>query len=1417
MTMEKKLLSPDILFETSWEVCNKVGGIHTVLATKALTLTRNIRGRYILIGPDIQKDHHPEFDEDPNLFKQWKQQAYEEGIRIRIGRWKVKGYPVTVLVDFSSFINRKDDILKDLWEKFGVDSLYSEWDYIEPVLFGYAAGKVIENYIKYLGKPTDHVVAQFHEWMTASGGLYLKAYRPEISFIFTTHATVMGRSIAGNNMPLYQDLNNFHVEDLARRFNVIAKHSMEKIAASKADCFTTVSEITAKECQFLLNKEPDLVTPNGFENDIVWEDAIHEMKLAEARAQMIHVAEVSLGIKFEKEPMIVCTCGRYEFRNKGLDVFIDSLAALNHDPGLDREILAYILVPAGNLGPRKDLQQMLKGEPCDGEPFAVKNLTHQLRDPDHDSILTSLRQQGLLKNDGGVKVMYVPAYLDHLDGIFDKHYYEILTGVDVTVFPSYYEPWGYTPLESIAFSIPTITTSLAGFGMWIKTHVKSEHKGVLVIDRTDTNDNEVTNAIVTALSSFTAFEKEQMQQYRSSALELSQTALWKNLILYYYEAYDMAIQKVAALHINVQQPEPAASPEQIAFIRQQSSKSKPNWTRIMVERSIPERLKPLEELTRNLWWSWTMDGRSIFENIDYDLWKKSEKNPIAFLDKLTQEQFVGLVNNPDFLQKMDSVYEQFKAYMARKEKATGPLIAYFCMEYGVHSSLKIYSGGLGILAGDYLKETSDQNMPMVAVGLLYRYGYFTQRLSSSGDQEESYEPQNFDTLPISPVRDVNGEWVSVKVAFPGRHVTARIWRCDVGCTELYLLDTDHNLNLEEDRSITHYLYGGDWENRLKQEIVLGIGGIKALKELGIDADVYHCNEGHAAFIGIQRIIDLVEQQNLTFGQALEVVRSSSLFTTHTPVPAGHDMFSEDMMRQYMSQIPTHMKITWEEFISLGHITDGDDERFSMSYLACNLSQETNGVSWLHGEITKDIFGGLWPGYLKSELHIGYVTNGVHLPTWAAYNIRNVYNQYFGKAFAEGKDDHECWKEIHKVSDDEIWALRIFLKNKLVNYIKDRVSSILQTGIQSPRQIIRVKESFKADVLTIGFARRFATYKRAYLLFSDLDRLNKIVNNPQRPVQLLFAGKAHPADQPGQDIIKQILEVAAMPRFAGKILFLQNYDMELARRMVQGVDVWLNTPVRTKEASGTSGEKAVMNGVLHFSILDGWWVEGYRKGGGWMLPMERTFDEQGYQDDMDAEMIYDILEEEIVPLYYGRNNAGIPEGWIQSVKTSIAEIASNFTTTRMVERYKNKFYTKLAERNASLVDQNYALAREISAWKTKVSGLWDKVSIVDVKQYDMSHEAVLMGEKSHIEVSVYMNGLSSDDLGMEMIVADRISEKDIKLVATIELPLLRAEGNIAKFAADTAIKQTGTFDIAIRLYPKNPNLPHRMDFGLVKWA
>jgi alpha-glucan phosphorylase-like protein len=854
--------------------------------------------------------------------------------------------------------------------------------------------------------------------------------------------------------------------------------------------------------------------------------------------------------------------------------------------------------------------------------------------------------------------------------------------------------------------------------------------------------------------------------------------------------------------------------EKVTFI-QNPVIAEPMWKRLIVESNLPEGLTPLRDLAKNLWWVWNSEARELFEYIDINIWDECEHNPIVLLDRVSYNRFIELGSDEHFLGKMNYAYGLLNSYLEERKQLKGPEIAYFSMEYGLHDSLKIFSGGLGILAGDYLKEASDSKVNLVAVGLLYRYGYFKQTLNLHGEQMANYEAQQFSKLPVQPALDAEGNWVSIEVQYPGRNLIARVWQTNVGSVKLYLLDADNPDNSEADRFVTHHLYGGDNENRLKQEMLLGLGGIKALNKLGYKSDVFHCNEGHAAFIGLERISTLIQNENLTYIEAKEVVSASTVFTTHTPVPAGHDSFHNDLFRHYMDFYPGKLGLEWNDFEMLGKTTKEEDH-FNMSYLASNLSVGINGVSMLHGDVSKTVLKDLFHGFMEEELEIGYVTNGVHYPTWAAEEWKDIHKKYFGEAFPENQLDFEVWKNIYNVPDGEIWEIRKKLRQKMINYIKQRFADNWIKRHENPKLITEILSKLNPNTLTIGFARRFATYKRAHLLFRNLDNLAKIVNNPERPVQFIFAGKAHPADKAGQDLIKYIVEVSKMPQFQGKILFVQNYDMNLAKMLLQGVDIWMNTPTRPLEASGTSGEKGVMNGTLHFSVLDGWWVEGYKKDAGWALPAERTYDVQDFQDELDAETIYDILEQEVVPAYYNRNSADVPEKWIGFVKNTLAQVSPHFTTARMIKDYQDRYYNPQFERSQKINADAFKIAKELAAWKAEVASKWNEIEVKSIEIIDGVAHKMLLGQEYPVKVSVDLKGLSCKDVGCELVITESTVDGQEKIVGTVELDGAVCQGTVCSYTKTIKPDNPGSFAYSFRLFGKNENLAHRQDFRYVKW-
>ena len=841
----------------------------------------------------------------------------------------------------------------------------------------------------------------------------------------------------------------------------------------------------------------------------------------------------------------------------------------------------------------------------------------------------------------------------------------------------------------------------------------------------------------------------------------------------------------------------------------------PVWKELSIKSRLPEELKCLDELAHNMWWAWNYEARNMWKSLDETLYEKVGHNPVMLLERLSYDRKEEIVKDKALMKKVKDVYAMFRKYMDVKPDSKRPSVAYFSMEYGINQVVKIYSGGLGMLAGDYLKEASDSNVDMCAVGFLYRYGYFKQSLSMDGQQIANYDAQNFNSLPLVRQLDENGNPVVVDVPYMNYMVHAYVWRMNVGRISLYLLDTDNELNSEYDRPITHALYGGDNENRLKQEILLGMGGILTLKKLGITKQIYHCNEGHAALCNLQRLCDYVDG-GMPFNEAMELVRASSLYTVHTPVPAGHDYFDENLFGKYMGGYPSRLGISWDEFIGMGRENpDNHDERFCMSVFACNTCQEVNGVSRLHGWVSQKMFAPIWGGYYPEENHVSYVTNGVHLPTWTATEWRKLYDKYFDPSFMSDQSNEKIWHGIYNVDDEEIWNTRMALKNKLVRFIREMFTETWLKNQGDPSRVVSLLERINPNALMIGFCRRFATYKRAHLLFTDIDRLSKIVNDPEHPVLFFFSGKAHPADGAGQGLIKRIFEISQRPEFLGKIIFLEDYDMQLARRLVSGVDIWMNTPTRPLEASGTSGEKAELNGVVNLSVLDGWWVEGYREGAGWALDEKRTYQNQEYQDKLDAATIYGLLENEIIPMYYKKNKKGYSEKWIQVIKNSIATIAPHYTMKRQLDDYFDKFYNRQAKRSAELLANNNELAKKISLWKEAVAERWDGIHVVS-KETSFLENGGETGMKYKITYVIDEQGLD-DAVGLELVsLNNEQSDSEREVYSTHQFKIVKREGNLFTFEAEIEPSNAGTYRSCVRMYPKNDLLPHRQDFAYVKW-
>ena len=1358
------MASPFTLFEVSWEVCNKVGGIYTVLSTKAKTATRRFGDDYVALGPWLLTEERGDvpFDEEPGF------EAFAEGCRridlpVRIGRWRIPGSPRTILVEFSRLYEEKDAILSGLWEDFEVDSISGGWDYAEPVLFGYAAGRVIERWWEERLAPYHRrAVTHAHEWMTGAALLYLKRHVPSMGTVFTTHATMLGRALSSLGHSPEDGLGDETPEQLAATHQVVAKHSLEGVCAREADVFTTVSEITAKEAQLLHRRVPDPVLPNGIDLSVI--DALAgDHPPEEVRASLQRMAGRFLG-EDVRDAALLAVSGRYEFHNKGIDLLLDALAQMNGREG--RRAVLFVFVPAGNSGVRSEvLERMENGDGGAEGPVGLS--THHLFDEEHDPVHEHCARIGFTNETGArIHVIQVPIYLHADDGFLNLPYEAVVRAVDLTCFPSYYEPWGYTPQESLAVGVPTITSDYAGFGRWAQAEGLGPEAGITVLPRVHLQYPAVVEGLAGALESLLESEADP-EQLRALCRETAARTSWSENFAAYESGYAAAMDAVQG---RLERGVPQSRRPPLPHVLEPTPEGRrPRLTRFEVTATLPYELRGLERLARNYYWAWRPEAAALFEDLSPRSWEACGRNPVAFLQRVYPVDLEEKVKDAAYLARLEEETKRLDAYLtAPPEEEPDGLsaahpVAYFCAEFGIHESLRIYSGGLGILAGDHLKSASDLGLPLVAVGLFYRMGYFSQRLSSAGEQiavDRENEPRE---LALEPVLDADGNRLAIRLQFPGRELHVEAWRVAVGRVSLYLLDTNVPANRPEDRDLTRNLYGGGSETRIQQEIVLGRGGVRLLRRLGIEPAAYHMNEGHAAFLTLERVTRLVRKEGLTFEAAREFVRATTLFTTHTPVPAGHDRFGEDLMRRYFSDASEWVGLPWERFYALGQ-SDEDRGEFNMTYLGLAFASYCNGVSRLHGVASRRLLRAFWPGLLESEVPVNTITNGIHLATWVDPALARLLGPPDPVAPAvRGTDFAE---RAEAIDLKLLWSVRQAARRRLI----ERVRASLERGFverdDSPRLLTRMQDGLVEDALMIGFARRFAPYKRAQLIFRDPARLRALVDHAERPVRILIAGKAHPRDQHGQDILKGIAEATRADDLAGRVFFVEDYDMDLAHDLVQGVDVWLNNPIHMQEASGTSGMKAAANGVLNLSIGDGWWPEACDGENGWVIGGGPLYDDPELQEELDRSILYRLLEEEVVPLFFDRDEDGLPRGWLERVRHNLATIPPVFNTDRMVGEYAEAAYRPLGRRFHELSRDRKSAAKALAQERQRVRRGFPQLRIASAHIADLT--AIQVGDPVTARVEVDLGSLSPADVVVEMLLGHAADNGDLENLSLIHI-------------------------------------------------
>ena len=1406
--------SPFTLFEISWEVCNKVGGIHTVLASKAKTLVERYGDDYVCVGPWLlSEDNDPPFEDD-RAFEPFVQACRQAGIGVRVGRWQIPASPRAILVDFSSLYEEKDDVLADLWNDYGVDSLEGDWDYIEPVLFGHAAGRVIEKWWEeYLAPHRRRAVVQAHEWMTGSALLHLRKHAPAVGTVFTTHATMLGRALSSLGMSPDDGLGGASVEELAESHGVKAKHSMEGTCAREADVFCTVSQITAKEAELLHLRRPEPVTPNGIDLEVI-DQMAGEVPRDEVRAKLEGIASRFFG-EDVSDAAFVATSGRYEFHNKGFDVLLEALAAMEQREG--RRVVLFVLAPAGNTGLRAEMLERADQPVAELDgPLGIS--THNLFDEEHDPVHQLCAELGLDNaRETRVKVLQIPIYLFGNDDLIGLPYEAVLRAMDLTCFPSYYEPWGYTPQESLALGVPTITTDYAGFGRWASESGFDAKDGIRVLSRVHVTHDEIKDRLADELEAFLAERTGSAELFAACRQTASRTG-WSDFVSHYEDAYGAALECVGErLASGVQI---VRRPKRSLEVRPARDGQRPRLLPFDVAATLPSELLGLDRLAQNYYWSWDPEGASLFEELSPERWRESKHDPLRFLQQVPREDLDAAAGDAAYLTKLERVLARFDAYLGEDstqgrwrckvtddEPALSDAhpVAYFCAEYGIHESLKIYSGGLGVLAGDHVKSASDLNLPFVAVGLFYRMGYMGQRLSPTGEQVEVDLVNDPGSLPMRRVRGEDGRPLEIKLHLPGRELMLRAWRVDVGRVRLYLLDTDSPNNRPEDRDITRNLYGGGEETRLQQEIVLGRGGVRLLRKLGIQPSVFHMNEGHAAFLTLERVWQLTHKEGLTFEEASELVRSTTLFTTHTPVPAGHDRFGEDLMRRYFSDAPSWIGVPWETFWELGSARDPQADRssFNMTYLAMNFASYKNGVSALHGIASRKLFKEFWPQRVESEIPVDSITNGIHLPTWTAPEIAGLV------ASESGLVPEDFDAELKDERLTRWWTEKQGLKRRLLAELEVRTRESFVERSDSPRLLEETLAGLTEDALLIGFARRFAPYKRADLMFLDPERLERILSNPDRPVRILVAGKAHPRDEHGKDILQSIASRTRDGSFVGKVIFLEDYDIELARMLMSGVDVWLNNPTRMLEASGTSGMKAAANGALNLSVGDGWWPEAYDGANGWMIDQRRSYDSQELQDQLDASVLYQLLEEEVAPLYFDRDAAGVPNGWLQRVRRCLATVPTVFNTDRMVLDYLERAYAPLATDHRALCEDKKVSVKQRVTERGRLRRGFETLEIVTAEVGDL--EGLRVGDPVGVRLEVELPDLAPDDVVCELVLGPAREDGEIADPVRVPLAYVSSSGDHRHvFEGHHPTDHSGRYSYGIRVRGRD-------DDEFVVWA
>lgn len=1400
------------LFEVSWEVCNLVGGINTVLRTKVPQVKCHFDNQYILIGPLLETNDRFIESTSPCLTA-ISHILSEKNIIFRCGFWDVEGKPMVILIDYRNRY-QANDLLFSLWNDFSVDSYQAGYDYIEPVLFATLAGEVIHLIFEKLFSSERQVIAHFHEWLSGAGVLYLRKHAKCISTVFTIHATVLGRALSERQINLYNLTEAFDPEQAARETNVTSKHSLERAAAKYAESFTAVSTIVADEAYLMLGTYPDKILFNGLNVEAIQLN-LPSINRKAIREKLLTIANNVLNTSLPENTLFWISSGRFELHNKGYDIILKSLAKLNKEiTGNFPNIVLFLLVAKRKNGKEKNLfnthQSNFEGM-----------LTHILSDPEHDSIFQFCKSLGFNNLNQKISVIYSDIYLEGNDGVFNFPYHDILASCDLGIFPSFYEPWGYTALECLAYEVPTITSDLTGFGAWISSLVNIEacSNAVFVLNYKNKDEQTVIDRLAKHLSSVAVINTD-INRSCENAIAISKLADWKNFYKNYLETYEQAIEYDKTCYHQFLHEADMTMIGGAKIIE-------PHFHKIQREIKLPEALIELKELAHNFWWTWHEHAETVFRDIDESLWEEVYHNPIKFLQQVSEEKLLAKAKNKNYLLRFQRIIKTFNIYLARKNTPSvfcenniinpqSP-IAFFSLEYGIHESLPIYSGGLGILSGDYLKTASDLNVPLIAIGLFYKEGYFDQTIDSALEQEAHFNLQDPNNLPIKLLCDNKEEPIKLAITLGDKTLQLNIWQVSVGIINLYLFDTDISENSSQDRQITRKLYVSDRETRLLQELVLGIGGIRLINDiLKIKPAVYHLNEGHSAFLLLEKLKDFM-QQGFTFREALEATRVAAVFTTHTSVGAGHEIYPDLMIKKYLAQYAEFLGIPFSEIMNFGITHDHVVNQFSLTSFAFHLSLGFNAVSQIHRHVVCKEWSKIWPGFLDIEAPIQSVTNGIHIQSWLGYDLHKLLLKTSGLHYLEHLTDNNTFEKMDRISDEEIWNAHQNLKSCLIKKVKELIVTEYTERNEPQTLINQSVDALEPNTFIIGFARRFASYKRHELIFKNPARLIKLINQLKQPVVLIIAGKAHPSDPAGKKIIHDIVSLLKNLEFQGRIIFLENYDIALAKYLIQGVDLWLNTPMLLSEACGTSGMKAGINGVLNCSIEDGWWYEAHNATLGWSIKSFPAIAHADKRSELENNFLLDLLENSIIPTYYNKNKKGFNPQWVSMMKASITTLIPQFNTQRMLKNYCDQLYCPIANYAANLMKNNAADLKTLIQWKDQIVNRFKTIEIKTIivngiKNGKLSKEGII-----NVKLVLYSGKLNANEIKAELVLVKNSADQYNQTPFVFPLQLSEKQNKgLLIYETECNAKEINFDAFSVRVYPYNPLLYYPQDAKIAYW-